>query len=550
MERITKARVKRSNGFSDPIPIGTSSEYVKMQDGSTLESTVGGINVSGEGSIKTQLTNIKNKIGNTNISNLGNSLTEAINYVASTSATDILASPNNDGKLSSEDYNVIHAIPQRLYNPGSVNSGYVWKMGNNGTASWQPDANTDTWQQNSLTQPGYVPAPGANSFSKFWGVSQNGTLGWQGTNSINASGIVPAPGSSNKNSVWMTDNNGNPSWRNLPLNSNSNTAGIVAAAGSNQIGKVWKVGSDGKPGWNSEEWKPVSTSQNGYVMTPGANNTNKYLGTDGSGNIKWLGLNGVNNAGLVSAPGKDNANMVWKTNADGIPGWRADTNIWKPNLVNQDGYVPAPTSSRPYRVWRTDENGNPQWGTYPIANKDRAGIISTAQFHILENMDTSGNYTRIKNLDGSKRVPIGTAETSGQRVINMNSRSAGLAIIADWGATSTSARYLSISSSDTRLKQNIKSTKASGLDLINKINLYEFDWKEDHKNQKLGFIANYLKQIDPNLVIGEENESSYLSVNTFYLQGFEVKAIQQLSEELNKAKKEIKELKQQIEKLK
>lgn len=111
MERITKARVKRSNGFSDPIPIGTSSEYVKMQDGSTLESTVGGINVSGEGSIKTQLINIKDKIGNTNISNLGNSLTEAINYVASTSATDILASPDNDGKLSSEDYNVIHAIP-------------------------------------------------------------------------------------------------------------------------------------------------------------------------------------------------------------------------------------------------------------------------------------------------------------------------------------------------------------------------------------------------------------------------------------------------------
>ena len=44
MEKITKIRVKRPNGtFTDPVPIGAKSVDVTMQDGSTLEQILGGV---------------------------------------------------------------------------------------------------------------------------------------------------------------------------------------------------------------------------------------------------------------------------------------------------------------------------------------------------------------------------------------------------------------------------------------------------------------------------------------------------------------------------
>jgi len=42
------------------------------------------------------------------------------------------------------------------------------------------------------------------------------------------------------------------------------------------------------------------------------------------------------------------------------------------------------------------------------------------------------------------------------------------------------------------------------LELINKIPLYEFDWKNSGKHQKIGFIADELEKIDPNLSIGDK----------------------------------------------
>lgn len=116
---------------------------------------------------------------------------------------------------------------------------------------------------------------------------------------------------------------------------------------------------------------------------------------------------------------------------------------------------------------------------------------------------------------------------------------------------------LQVSSSDIRLKANIKDTEINGLDFINKIKIRQFDWKNKNYHQPIGFVADELEELDSNLSIGGSDnlDDNGLPidpkcVNTFYLQGYEVKAIQELSQENKELKETIAELKTQIAEIK
>lgn len=101
------------------------------------------------------------------------------------------------------------------------------------------------------------------------------------------------------------------------------------------------------------------------------------------------------------------------------------------------------------------------------------------------------------------------------------------------------------STSDIRLKSHIKSTSQSALPLINSIQLKEFTWKESGKHQSIGFIADELERLDPGLTYGGGETTK--CVDSFYLQGYEVKAIQELSEENTHLKEIILSLEEEIE---
>ena len=123
------------------------------------------------------------------------------------------------------------------------------------------------------------------------------------------------------------------------------------------------------------------------------------------------------------------------------------------------------------------------------------------------------------------------------------------------------AGTLQVSSSDVKLKYNIQDTEVNGLDFINKIKLHQFDWKTDNTHQSIGFIADELEELDERLSVGGNSDRvdkdglpiDPKCVNTFYLQGYEVKAIQELSSlvkdlinKVNALKEENKELKSLI----
>ena len=108
-----------------------------------------------------------------------------------------------------------------------------------------------------------------------------------------------------------------------------------------------------------------------------------------------------------------------------------------------------------------------------------------------------------------------------------------------------------IVSSDENLKKNINNTKKTALDDINKIELKEFDWKENDSHTNIGFIAQQLEEIDEGYVdktfyIDKETneEKDMLVLNLKSLVALAIKGIQEQQEEIEDLKNQIKELKE------
>ena len=128
----------------------------------------------------------------------------------------------------------------------------------------------------------------------------------------------------------------------------------------------------------------------------------------------------------------------------------------------------------------------------------------------------------------------------------------------------TGAGTLALSSSDIRLKENVKDTNVNNaLDIVNSIKFRQFDWKDSGKHQDIGFVVDELEEIDPHLKLDgtggyvrddltdEEKQNvenmNVKCVDTFYLMGYYGKAIQELYSIIQKQQKEIINLKKLVE---
>ena len=147
------------------------------------------------------------------------------------------------------------------------------------------------------------------------------------------------------------------------------------------------------------------------------------------------------------------------------------------------------------------------------------------------------------------------------------STSRGYVVVSDSNADrvysiSNNANYLKVrgglntyhctySNSDIRLKKNINNTSiTNALSVINSIKVRQFDWKETNIHQSIGFVADELEKLDPNFSQGggvtKDGGIDVKSVNSFYLQGYIVKALQELSSQVSDLKQENKRLKQKL----
>lgn len=84
-------------------------------------------------------------------------------------------------------------------------------------------------------------------------------------------------------------------------------------------------------------------------------------------------------------------------------------------------------------------------------------------------------------------------------------------------------------SSDARLKTNIQDSQVDALNVINQIEMKEFDWIENKEHETIGMIAQQLQTIEPSLVY-EDPSTGKLSIKTTKFIPYLIKAIQQLSD--------------------
>ena len=173
-----------------------------------------------------------------------------------------------------------------------------------------------------------------------------------------------------------------------------------------------------------------------------------------------------------------------------------------------------------------------------------------------------------KASEAVTRQPIASVTADGNRVAFLNSGyhangyGAGtehsnyrLGVKAQWGGSSYEMHYIytNLNISDIRLKENVKNSETDALETINQMKVRQFDWKERMGgwHQNIGFVADELEEIDPNLALGggydENGEMDIKQINSPYLLNYAIKAIQELSAKVEAQEKRIKELERRLQ---
>lgn len=128
----------------------------------------------------------------------------------------------------------------------------------------------------------------------------------------------------------------------------------------------------------------------------------------------------------------------------------------------------------------------------------------------------------------------------------------GKQLYANDGTNSGGDFWINIddTSSDKRLKENIVKTEFKSLDFIKKLNFYSFDWKENSYGYKsphtlCGLMADELQELDSTLVY-ENGKDKIKHIDDFRVLNIALKAIQELTEKVEKLEKDNKLLKEKL----
>ena len=96
-------------------------------------------------------------------------------------------------------------------------------------------------------------------------------------------------------------------------------------------------------------------------------------------------------------------------------------------------------------------------------------------------------------------------------------------------------KYWSDKASDRRLKENIAPTTINALDIINKLDMVEFDFIKDKKHEEVGLIAQEVEKVIPQAISrNPENKDDFLHIDYTAFVPYLIKAIQELNQKLEK----------------
>ena len=277
---------------------------------------------------------------------------------------------------------------------------------------------------------------------------------------------------------------------------------------------------------NNPVWLRVRNSASGNGIFIQSN-------VDGTVELASYGANGTR-YGILQRANNSNAITTYGT-------WSFTSSIVSSNSSGQ-AIVYASNGGTSNRIFIYADASNGQAGlySYDASNTGRAILIRDNNSNNITAYGAWTFNTGIKGNNNYTGIPVLTESSGASRISYMASATGYvLRVNALWGGSSYATASATFTSSDIRLKKNIKDSKVEALPIINDIKIREFDWK-DGRHQSIGFIADELEKLDKALTIGggytDDNEMSIKSVDTFYLLGYAIKAIQELSAEVKRLK--------------
>lgn len=164
---------------------------------------------------------------------------------------------------------------------------------------------------------------------------------------------------------------------------------------------------------------------------------------------------------------------------------------------------------------------------------------------------TFRDYSEIDDNNIIYRRPVASAGSNKSRVAILQGTSNNKIIIkAQYNSTNFTNVTFTGSSSDVRLKKDIKDSSVNALSKIMKMQIREFNWKQTGVHQELGCVADELELIDPLLTVGggydDDGTMNIKSIDTLLLSEYAIKGIQELYRQNKQQQKRIEYLELQL----
>lgn len=164
---------------------------------------------------------------------------------------------------------------------------------------------------------------------------------------------------------------------------------------------------------------------------------------------------------------------------------------------------------------------------------------------------TFRDYSEIDDNNIIYRRPVASAGSNKSRVAILQGTSNNKIIIkAQYNSTNFTNVTFTGSSSDVRLKKDIKDSSVNALSKIMQMQIREFNWKQTGVHQELGCVADELELIDPLLTVGggydDDGTMNIKSIDTLLLSEYAIKGIQELYRQNKQQQKRIEYLELQL----
>lgn len=324
---------------------------------------------------------------------------------------------------------------------------------------------------------------------------------------------------------------------------------------------------------NTTLYISFNAMKGGAISLGGMNNGNGQLKIyDADGNqISRLGYTGY------VVLNKNTGNPMVSLNTAGLRLYTdyTDSENYNALMLGKYGLYAQKVQNKVLELWMEGDTSK-KWEGYIVRylnNKVRINTNSlfTDGCELGANFSTNGTLmfydleNQAKTSGKVKRQPVASVSADDSQVAYLFSGTGSkhgdaatyrrLGIRAKWGGSGFSTDYLYTASqvSDIRLKENIENSETDALETVNRMKVRQFDWKEQMGgwHQNIGFVADELEEIDPNLALGggydENGEMDIKQINSPYLLNYAIKAIQELSAKVDEQEKRIKELERRLQ---